>query len=382
MKRTLLFFLFAFQLHSSFAQITVTAATFPAVKDTLRYATDNKPVASLADVITAPGGPQTWDLTKVNPGAPFVIRYFAASAGANASKYTGAKLVVLGLTNETYYTSSTTRFDNLGYAGQDPFGLNLKIAAKNQPALPERRAPMRFFDINNVTSNLSQSISIKDLPAAIKSSVPGINFADSIRVRVNTQRNDVVDGFGTIKIPAGQYAVLREKRTEYTRIALDARTVLGWIEVPTSAITIPEVVAALKPDTTTTYHFFNDKEKEEIAIVTLSKDLTKVRSVQVKAKKVTTSDNTEKAVNFSVIAFPNPAYESVSFDCRNLPSDQYTFQLYNNIGQLVWYETQSISGNKILRVPLDHLDKGTYSYRINNKSGEVIAAQLLLVVKP
>jgi hypothetical protein len=176
--------------------------------------------------------------------------------------------------------------------------------------------------------------------------------------------------------------VLREKRTEYTRIALDARTVLGWIEIPTSAITIPEVVAALKPDTTTTYHFFNDKEKEEIAIVTLSKDLTKVRSVQVKAKKVTTSDNTEKAVNFSVIAFPNPAYESVSFDCRNLPSDQYTFQLYNNIGQLVWYETQSISGNKILRVPLDHLDKGTYSYRINNKSGEVIAAQLLLVVKP
>jgi hypothetical protein len=107
-----------------------------------------------------------------------------------------------------------------------------------------------------------------------------------------------------------------------------------------------------------------------------------VRSVQVKAKKVTTSDNTEKAVNFSVIAFPNPAYESVSFDCRNLPSDHYTFQLYNNIGQLVWYETQSISGNKILRVPLDHLDKGTYSYRINNKSGEVIAAQLLLVVKP
>lgn len=63
MKRMLLAVLSAFCLHAT-AQITVTAATFPAVGDTLMYAIDND-VADVALAVSAPGGPKMWDFSNL-----------------------------------------------------------------------------------------------------------------------------------------------------------------------------------------------------------------------------------------------------------------------------------------------------------------------------
>ena len=53
---------------AALAQITVTNATFPVAGDTLKTAVASNPAIGVA-VYTAPGGPQIWDLSGLQPGA-------------------------------------------------------------------------------------------------------------------------------------------------------------------------------------------------------------------------------------------------------------------------------------------------------------------------
>jgi Secretion system C-terminal sorting domain len=383
MKQMLLALFFILKTCLLFGQITVTAANFPAANDTLRYAIDDMPAPSLDAILTPPGGPQTWSLINVNPGAPFTVVYQAATTGKNAARFPGAELVSPNTARENYYNVTTTRFENLGFSGTDQLGLNLDVVNRFMPAFVERRAPMRFFDINQQATNISFAISIRELPDVIRNGIPGISgLVDSVRFRINTQRLDVVDGYGTMQIPAGQFNVLREKRTEYRTGAFDARTpLLGWINIPLT--NAPILANALGTDTTVSYHFFSDRSKEPIVVATLNNAQSRLRSVQVKTNRVTVAtDNLEAPGSGAISAFPNPAIEWVRFDCANLPANDYTIKIFNIVGRIVWRETHNISGNKSIHVPLDHFKKGTYLYSLTNKEGTVLGTKRLVVLKP
>lgn len=383
MKQMLLALFFILKTCLLFGQITVTAATFPAANDTLRYAIDDMPAPSLDALLTPPGGAQVWSLMNVNPGAPFTVVYQAAATGKNAARFPGAELVSTNPARETYYNITTTRFENMGFSGIDQLGLNINVVNPFMPALVERRAPMRFFDINQQTSNVSLALSIRELPDVIRNSIPGISgLVDSVRFRLNTQRLDVVDGYGTMQIPAGQFNVLREKRTEYRTGAFDARTpLLGWINVPVT--NIPILANALRTDTTVSYHFFSDRSKEVIAVATLNNAQNRLSSVQVKTNRITVAtDDFDAPGAAGISAFPNPAIEWVRFDCANLPANDYTIKIFNIVGKVVWRETHNINGSKSVHVPLDHFKKGTYLYSLTNKEGTVLGTKRLVVLKP
>lgn len=380
MKQMLPALLFLTHFSLSFAQITVTAATFPGANDTLRYATDIMPALSLNALITPPGGPQTWDLRQVVANQSTEIVYRPANTGSNASSFAGAELLSRNNVNETYYNVTTTRFENMGYAGLDQFGLNLQVVSRYSPALVERRAPMRFFDINQTTADVTLPFSIKDLPDIIKSRLP--NLVDSLRFRVNTQRLDVVDGHGKLILPDAQYDVLREKRTEYRTVNIDAHSLLGWVNLPTNNIPVLNTIA--QTDTTVSYHFFSNNTKEVVAQLTLNKALSQLTSVRIKAPKktVATWEENEELSVATIQAFPNPAVEWVRFDCINLPTDEYTIKIFNIVGRVVWRETHTINGNKSIRLDLDQFKKGTYLYSLTNKEGRILGTKRLVILKP
>lgn len=382
MNKILLALLILFNASQPFAQITVTSATFPKANDTLRYAIDDHPTPSLVnDIYSPPGGNQIWDLTKIKPTAYFTTRYRTASEGVNANKFPGAGLVVVNPTNESYYKTDNTSFVNLGLVGKDPWGFNLNVTLQPAPPLAERRAPMNFFDIKQYSSNTILTLPFSDLPASIKNSLPVGVQVDSFRVRSNINRLDVVDAWGTIKIPEGQFSVLREKRTEYRQTNFDIKVLfLGWLEVSQVA---PGVANLFGVDTLTRFHFFNDREKEEIAIVHFNNELNAVNSVQVKSNaQVSTGVKTSANGGIYIHAFPNPATDWLNFECRKMPSDSYTFKIFSLQGQEIWRGTQAMSGNKSIRVALDGFKNGTYLYRVTNTSGTVLDAKALLVFKP
>ena len=369
------------------AQITVTNATFPAAGDSLVYAVDNAPLG--LNPATAPGGNQIWDFSTLQKDDNLSVVYRPASAGSQAANFPGADLAIIGQTGETYFNVTNTKFEALGYAGADPAGFGLNVVTNFTPALYDRYAPMAFFDIKAQQSNISLTFPTDQPPLdSIFGNLP-VNI-DSMRVRINTNRTDVVDGWGTTTIPGGTYPVLRQKRTDYTTTGIEVYVLLfpgfgNWVDLSTligGGGGGGGIGDFLGTDTTVTYRFYSDTEKEEIAIATMSNDLSTVESIRF--KNITTTPAVEPTPAFAggIQAFPNPAVEWVRFDCVNLTPGDYTLKIFNIIGKCVWKKNYTLSGTTSFKVELDDFKKGTYIYSLVDKQGNAVGTKRLVVLKP
>lgn len=367
-------------VHAS-AQITVTAATFPAVGDTFRYALDLNVEGD--GYITPPGGSQVWNFTDLNREQTLETVYRDPKTGDQSANFPGAELLVVNAGGESYYNVTNNRVELLGYSGGDPANLGVNVLANFGPPIIERRSPMMFFDINQQTSDLTLPFSTDALPDSLLTNIPGAQFIDSIRVRINFQRLEVVDGWGTLQIPGMLMPepVLREKRTEYTTTNLDVHSFLGWIPVPAGSG--GGLLNFLGTDTTVSYRYYSNVHKEELAVVTLNNEQSAPERVRFKNIGNLTSLPEEDAPGAAgVQAFPNPAIQWVRFDCTNLPADEYTLKIFNIVGKVVWKNTYTISGNRSIRVDLDDFKKGTYLYSLVDQNGVIIGTKRLVVVKP
>ncbi|MBU6340292.1 MAG: T9SS type A sorting domain-containing protein [Bacteroidetes bacterium] len=377
MKRMLLAVFSALCFGAS-AQITITNAVFPNVGDTLHYVTDAAPDNTI-NPATPPGGSQNWDFSALKPDQPSKVVYKAPSAGTHAASFPGADLLVIGQTGESYYNKTNTKVELLGYAGGDPANFGVQVLAKFNPAVTIQANPTNFFDILTQTTNLTIPFSTAGLPDSL---FGGINI-DSMRVRINTQALAVMDAFGNCTIPGGTYPVLRQKRTEYTTTKIDVKVpFLGWIDISTFIPNGGGFGNFLGTDTTVTYHFLSGTQKEEIAVATMSNDLTQVESVLFKDNMTTAVEDTDAPGSAGIQAFPNPAVEWVRFDCKNLPSDWYTLKIFNILGKVVWVNDFELSGNKSIRLELQSFKKGTYLYSLIDSKGNVVGTKRLVVVKP
>ena len=364
------------------AQITITSATFPTAGDTLMYATDNAPY-NVNTVASAPGGGnQIWDLSTLQISQTSETIYQPASVGINELSFPGAGMVVIGQAGETYYKATSTSFQALGYAGADPAGLGLSVLAKFNPPVAERRSPLSFFDIYQQSTDLSLPFSTAQIPDTF---FQGFPKPDSIRVRIHTDRLEVVDGWGDCTIPGGTYPVLRQKRTDYNTTNLDAYLggFLGWVDISQFIPGGGAFGNFIGTDTTITYRFLSGTEKEEIAIATMSNDLSNVVSVRYKNNAtVDASEPGHTPGSANIQAQPNPAVEFVNFNCSNLPRDNYTLKIYDFVGKVVWKGEYALHGNKVIRLELDDFKKGAYLYSLSDGDGNIIGTKRLVVLKP
>jgi hypothetical protein len=320
------------------AQITVTSTTFPVANDTLRYAIDDRPVLNVQSLYTPPGGGQTWDLSKLVARSVSNLVYKTASTGKNASAYPGAELVLIDALRETYYNVTNTSFENMGYAGVDPFGLGLNARFKLLPAYTERRAPMNFFDIKVANSSIIQGFAVSELPEVIKKNLPAsATIIDSIRVRLTFSRNDVVDAFGTLKLPFAQYTVLREKRTEYISTRVDVHTFLGWLDATDLIVNQNASFASvLGVDTLISHNFFSNTTKEIIAQLNFNTAQNQILSVRFKAPPRATVPTREvQPPTAQLKAFPNPFNEEIQLSFVSLVSGLLRIEIHDVLGRAV-----------------------------------------------
>lgn len=364
------------------AQITVTAATFPAVGDTFRYAIDLAPAGT--NFITPPGENQSWDFSDLQFEQTLETVYLPPGEGASNASFPGAELLVKGITGESYFNVTNNKVELLGYAGGDPANFGVNVLARFVPSIIERRSPLNFFDVNQQTTNLSLPFSTDALPDSLVANIPGIDLIDSIRVRINFQRLEVVDGWGELKIPGMPMPtpVLREKRTQYTTTNLDVHSFIGWIPVPLDPGT-GGLANFLGTDTTVTYRFYSNIHKEELAILTLNNEQNAVdQAVFKNIDMLTSMPDFDAPGAASIQAFPNPAIQWVRFDCSNLPADDYTLKIFNIVGKVVWKESHYIAGKRSIKVDLEEFKKGTYLYSLVNGDGTIIGTKRLVIVKP
>lgn len=357
------------------AQITVSRENFPAIGDTLLIAVDNLP----SNISITPGGADLrWDFSSLQ--APFVrqIPVRRVNEGEQSADFPNAnQLVPLIFDGEAYYRSTNSTYEMVGIFGKDPFGFNIKTSTRFSPPIIERRAPMRYRDERTARSAFSFTFSTDDLPDSVLDQLP--ITPDSLGIRIASTRQDVVDAWGKLIIPGDIYNVLREKRTEIREPRVDARIgFLGWQDItnliPNSAL--------IRKDTTVYYYFFSNEVKEPIAIVTMDKSGKRPLRVEYRASERITDVQNVQALKPGVYAFPNPAIVNVRFEFSNLPPGNYKLTIYNILGSVVWSERYSINGQRIEKVDISNLRKGTYLYSLQNERGQTIATKRLIVVRP
>ncbi len=339
------------------AQIIVTNATFPAAGDSLKTATDLTPTGI---IITPPGGPATWDFTGLAPNVNQVTTFQVASEGSAFADFSSAELVTIGQGGaETYYDVSATSFDNLGFFGSDPTGgLPVQTSFKFSPPVPERRAPLHFIDNYLAETSLNIALPIDSALAAILAQL-GLpaGLADSIRIRVTASRYDLVDAYGSLAIPGGNYDVLREKSTEYRSTSLDIHTFLGWIDVTAQA----GGAAGLGVDTLVTYNFISNTEKEPIAVVQMDNSGSVVQQVEYKDNGIPNATGDVAGAMPQVLVSPNPAVDEAVFELKNFAPGSYTLQLLDARGAVVLVKKLTPGS---AAVSLTGLAGGTYFYRV------------------
>ncbi len=376
MKKNILLLLVLVGQINLFAQITIDNSVFPVVGDTLFTATDNLPSGiNLGEV----GGDQIWDFSSLQ--APFTNQqlFLEPTEGQAAADFPTADVLTdFAGQGEAYYSTEENEYILLGYSGIDPAGFGLELLTRLEPPLVERRAPMNFLDINTTEYNLNVPFSAEALPEEILENLP--ITPDSLRIRTNSNRTDVVDAWGNVTIPGGTFDVLREKRIEYRDTRLDVKVgAFPWQDVTEL---FPFGDGFLGTDTIITYNFFGNEIKEPVAVVTVSPDETEIERVTFKSIETTTSTLRPISADADIVAYPNPAIDSARFEFSNLKSGQYDLKIYNILGVVVWEQNYKVTGTKTVLVDLSDLKKGTYLYSIQDEKGKTLKTKRLLIIRP
>lgn len=378
MIRLSLMGLLAFHFLLAAAQPIIQAANyFPVAGDTLLTVVDDEPTGV---TVTSPGGNQVWNFSQLeNDGLRTrVVR--AASEGTLFSQFPSTELLLpLGPNAEGYYNLAADRLELVGYAGQDPLGQGLNIVTRFSPASIERWSQVQFFDLRNSESALLIAFSTASIPGGIFDNLP--IAPDSIRIRIATQRTDLADAWGVVQLPGNlQFSCVREKRTEYRDVRLDAKIgPLPWFDI-TDLLIQNSPLPGLGRDTIQRYHYWSNEAKEPIAIVTVDMADQSVIGIEYKANPLISS-NTELTLSDAALAvFPNPTSSQLNFRLQDLMPGRYHCQLLDATGRLLQQQVWEInSADHTATLSVEGYPAGSYFCRLLDASGRVLLSRTVVV---
>ncbi len=263
--------------------ITVPATTLPAVGDTFRLAQDNSPGGCVVPVHSA-GVNQTWDLRCLGVDATPDVVYYPVVGGARApsAAVPGATMFAVVPRNAIRIpgTSPTTE-DYYNFDGNGnlqllaSYGRHFNHVADSVfnylPVLPERAATLTYSQVVPWSHSGTLEVPASALP-------PGTLNPGVTAVRYTTRSyiaSARVDGWGTLTIPDGSvqgrtYNVLREKRSWYREWGAQTYD-------PSSGWSSANVYPFAWADTVHHTSFYNDVEKEPIAVIDWQNFWTPVR---------------------------------------------------------------------------------------------------------
>jgi hypothetical protein len=378
MIRLFLVGLLSFHYLLAAAQPIIQAANyFPVAGDTLLTVVDDEPAGV---TVTSPGGNQVWNFSLLeNDGLRTrVVR--AANEGALFSQFPNTELLLpLGPNAEGYYNLAADRLELVGYAGQDPLGQGLNIVTRFSPANIERWSQVQFFDLHNSESALLIAFSTASIPGGIFDNLP--IAPDSIRIRIATQRTDLADAWGVVQLPGNlQFSCVREKRTEYRDVRLDAKVgPLPWFDI-TDLLIQNSPLPGLGRDTTLRYFYWSNDAKEPVAIVSVDMADQSVVSIEYKANPLISSDEELSPATVGLVVFPNPTSSLVNIRVQDIEPGRYHCQLLDAAGRLqqqqIW-EINSVDYTASMSV--EGYPAGSYFCRLLDATGRLLLSRTVVV---
>jgi len=374
MKRLLPLIFCAFSLNI-FGQITITNSTFPELGDTLRTATDNFP--ENIDLLEA-GADKAWDFTSLSSATSNETIYLDPSEGT--ADVANANLLTMGIAGESYFQTTDTELRLLAGKGQDPAGFGIEALVPFIPPLIERRAPMNFADVNMAESDAGLAFGSDIIPDTLLQNFPLV--PDSFRIRINQVNTDIVDAYGTLAIPGGTFNVLREKQTITRSTRIDALVpIFGWQDVTDVIIGIVGGDLGLGEITNQNFRFFSDESKEIIAEVTTDETGDNILNVTYKFLDILNSTLPVPVAATTIVTFPNPTSNEVTFEFKDLQTGNYTLSIHNLLGITLLQKDVYINRIQTEKIDVSNLQNGTYLYSLENAEGKRLMTKKLMIQK-
>ena len=354
-------------------QITVTNSTFPQAGDTLFTVLDTESNISVGGA----GENMTWDYSSL--AGPFVreTQFLEASQGTASEDFPDADLVSLSANEqETYYQSFSNKIIEIGRAGEFIPGFDIPVVYEENPTF--RRAPISFGDVDDDESIASVDIGTDIIPQELLDMVP-LEF-DSLRISLISNSDSEVDAWGTVKLPDGDYDVIRDKVTTTTDTKLFVKLpFVGWFDASALVGDIEGIGEAIGVVQTTTYNYYSAEDKEIIvSIITDDQDM--ITSVEYKGNAIISDIKVVTPDHSMITAYPNPSFGNVSIQMVNYPLSEYRMKVYNVVGKELWAESFQLRSNRVFKADLMHLRKGTYLYSIFDNNGEKLITKRIAII--
>lgn len=197
---------------------------------------------------------------------------------------------------------------------------------------------------------------------------------DSCRITYFTLENILVDGDGTLYLPTEVKMVQRHRVSIKETIKVETLSKGKWEDVTSK-------ISNLKRPGSTELRVFVEKETG-IPVVTLSlSEDGAVQSAEFKTHHLITRVIEQDLDRPDILAYPNPSYDVVRFQLRDLPFGQYKLIIFNILGvPMKTIEIPVYDQKKTVYVDMSDVKKGTYLYRLENNSGESIRARKFTMI--
>ncbi len=346
MKQPLLTMLLVGSSLFSQAQISLNTANAPAPGHAHQYRSLDSLYAARLNVGTA-GASRTWDFSAavVNATIPAYWQIWRQpNASRFATRFAGTTVTSLSIdagdTTVTCYKNDATGFYNLGDAGDS-------TTVRFTPALRIMKYPFTY----NTAFTDSTKLIINELGNPVQDTVPIVQTV-------------LVDAYGTVRTPLGNFDGLRVKQTAIFTIELfglpfDFKTIVyNWVTTQHSA--------PIFGRTQSITSFFGQTD------TSYSGDFIMRQTV---GTEETASETTP-----ILKTYPNPTVDKIQLEFELEKTEKVAVLLYNLAGQTITVVPPKSynAGKNNLEVDLQSLPKGTYMILIHSESKKLGSQKVIL----
>ncbi len=354
MKKTLLIAAFLLSLLKVNAQITINRSDIAVAGDWFFTANDTLISASNATMLKAGGANKTWDITgwankHFNDTTYYsdATKFPDAPAGCNLVSYTIDQ--ASGDTMPSFMSISNTELKamiEMGDLGM-PGGNQLKVFQ-----FPSTMGTNFKDSFINMITMLGEDFGIPTNP-----------LFDSIRINYSIKINSIIDGWGKLKMAAGQFDVLRQKSIHAVNVSFKLRNKITGIYMDASSLGLSNM-----EETAATYtwlgknsgHFLMEANEDTMGVIV---DM----SYMLASSKGLSGVREQKAMTASTKVYPNPASDMITIETQVKQNAMVSLKVYDILGNEVMPETtvNFKSGMNQLPVDIGQLKPGVYFYTLD-----------------
>jgi hypothetical protein len=360
MSKRILFILCFFQvaLHGQYMNWTKLA------EDTIYYAREYFPDR---EILAQPGPAQIWDFRSLR--APYAISRNILitgdrSNGTHAQLMNGSRAdAYLELVNNAAVVTHRL-MDN-------PVCPEGRLAFAMSPAYK----PFYKGVLGEQTSYKGKMMSTFPWPKHTSCSWTPPQLPDTCRITYTINEDIDVDGVGTLYLPTEVSNVNRQHVVRKTAVRVETRTGYLWRDV---TALVPNIHLVINEEF---YRFVTSDFGVLLAEVEVNEDEEPIK-VEFKTHPIATKILIDEPAKPDVFAFPNPSFDIVRFQLNCLANGYYKLTILNILGTPVKsMEVYVDDPRKTVSVDLGDLQRGTYIYRLQDKSGRTIKTKRVVLIQ-